>query len=408
MKDEDDMNIKIQNSGADGASNTKGSCSDLAHYIDHEDQERLAAGLEPLPYTTPDGDEVTTEEVIAAIDANTKGLSLSADKFFHLVVSPSQDEIRAMGSTDEEVYESGLKLIKAISDAYAENFHRAGLLDSASLELYWKPHFTRGNDGELQFHIHGVVSRKTKRLEGLGGKQLKVSPLTNHKDTVDGAVKGGFDRKTFFRKCEKLFDKLFHYDRKVAETFDFNNAMKHGTLEEKSEQTKLLAEENAEDLKTSISAGINRRRKNLSNKHDIDEIAALLEGGKSIVISQKEKKAIPDALNQADMKNDISRAFEATDKAADLFIELACMGISCRKRTSADGVESLDFYMGGVQYSSLVIFTETEHRSLLERFCTITHLTPAFRTREIQAELKAKKEQETAQHKIGGCKLRRH
>lgn len=402
MKDEDDMNIKIQNSGADGASNTKGSCSDLAHYIDHEDKERLAAGLEPLPYTTPDGDEVTTEEVIAAIDANTKGLSRSADKFFHLVVSPSQDEIRAMGSTDEEVYESGLKLIKAISDAYAENFHRAGLLDSASLELYWKPHFTRGNDGELQFHIHGVVSRKTKRLEGLGGKQLKISPVTNHKETTKGAVQGGFDRKAFARSCEKLFDKLFEYNRKVAETFDYQNAMKHGSVEEKAEQTERLVAEGAEELKSSIKEGIERRRKNQSNKHDIDEIAAMLEGKVDLPEQTSTKETLDDAVKVADMRNTLLSAFANANDKNHLALKLVAEGFTFYfiKAKDVPGIEDIRFVKRGKTYLAHEIMTSNELHTLLSHWHRIGGTKPAFIIREELA-------QKPSQKKHGGPKLGR-
>lgn len=402
MKDEDDMNIKIQNSGADGASNTKGSCSDLAHYIDHEDKERLAAGLEPLPYTTPDGDEVTTEEVIAAIDANTKGLSRSADKFFHLVVSPSQDEIRAMGSTDEEVYESGLKLIKAISDAYAENFHRAGLLDSASLELYWKPHFTRGNDGELQFHIHGVVSRKTKRLEGLGGKQLKISPVTNHKETTNGAVQGGFDRKAFARSCEKLFDKLFEYNRKVAETFDYQNAMKHGSVEEKAEQTERLVAEGAEELKSSIKEGIERRRKNQSNKHDIDEIAAMLEGKVDLPEQTSTKEILDDAVKVADMRNTLLSAFANANDKNHLALKLVAEGFTFYfiKAKDVPGIEDIRFVKRGKTYLAHEIMTSNELHTLLSHWHRIGGTKPAFKIREELA-------QKPSQKKHGGPKLGR-
>lgn len=404
MKDEDDMNIKIQNSGADGASNTKGSCSDLAHYIDHEDKERLAAGLEPLPYTTPDGQEVTTEEVIAAIDANTKGLSRSADKFFHLVVSPSQDEIRAMGSTDEEVYESGLKLIKAISDAYAENFHRAGLLDSASLELYWKPHFTRGNDGELQFHIHGVVSRKTKRLEGLGGKQLKISPVTNHKETTKGAVQGGFDRKAFARSCEKLFDKLFEYNRKVAETFDYQNAMKHGSVKEKAEQTERLVAEGAEELKSSIKDGIERRRKNQSNKRDVAELAAMLEEG--VTLPTHKEDTLSTAFDMVEIRTIIIKHFESAKTTNLLEIKLVGDGITMRVIDAKEGgAEDIEFIKGGKKFKAKDIMSTQDQRKLLDNWTRLSGQVPVFRLQERRA-LQEQREREVSQRKMGGPKLR--
>lgn len=404
IENDDDMNIKIQNSGADGASNTKGSCSDLAHYIDHEDKDRQAAGLEPLPYTTPDGDEVTTEEVIAAIDANAKGLSRSADKFFHLVVSPSEDEIQAMGNTDEEVYRNGLKLIKAISDAYAENFHRDGLLDSSDLELYWKPHFTRGNDGTLQFHIHGVVSRKTKNLEGLGGKDLKISPLTNHRDTAKGPVKGGFDRTVFFQKCERLFDKLFQYNRKVAETFEYQNAMKHGTVEEKAEQTERLVAEGAEDLKASIKEGIERRRKNQSTKRDVAEFTSMLEEG--VTLPTKKDDALSSAFDTVEIRTIVLRHF--TDAATTTLLEIKLIGDGITMNiidAKEGGVADIEFIKGGRRVMAKDMMSPQEHRNLLDNWTRLTGQLPAFR---IQERLSAKEEQrEVSQRKLGGPKMRR-
>ena len=107
--DQKDMNIKIQNSSIDGKSANKGSCSQLVNYINHEDQDRIAVGLNPLPFMKPDGHEVTAEEVIAAIDNNKKGLCKKDDKYYHLVISPSMNEIQAMGNTDQEIYHNGQK-----------------------------------------------------------------------------------------------------------------------------------------------------------------------------------------------------------------------------------------------------------------------------------------------------------
>ena len=403
IKDEKDMNIKIQKASADGVTENKGSCSDLAHYIDHEDKDRLAAGLEPLPYTTPDGEEVTTEEVIAAIDANAKGLCRSADKFYHLVVSPSQEEIRAMGSTDEEVYENGQKLIKYISDAYAQNYHRDGLIDSDDLELYWKPHFTRGNDGNLQFHIHGIVSRKTKRLPGLGGKQLKISPLTNHKDTTKGAVKGGFDRTVFIQKCEKLFDKLFEYNRKVAETFEFNNAMKHGTVEEKAEQTERLVAEGAEGLKAAITAGIDRRRKNLSNKRDVEELAAMLEEGATLPTPKED--VLRNALNSAEIRTIVLKHFMSAASTTILELRLAAEGITINILKAQDGgVEDIQVVKAGQKINCKDMLNALDHKMLLNHWQRLTGQVPAFRLRERRA---IEEEREVSQRKKGGPKIGR-
>ena len=76
-------------------------------------------------------------------------------------------------------------------------------------------------------HAHVIVSRKDIT------NKIKISPLTNHKTTTNGAIKGGFDRKNFYEKTEKSFDDKFNYTRKIEDTFTYKNTMKNGSGEEK-------------------------------------------------------------------------------------------------------------------------------------------------------------------------------
>jgi len=76
-------------------------------------------------------------------------------------------------------------------------------------------------------HRHLIVSRKDQ------SNKVKLSPLTNHRNTKKGAIKGGFDRVALFENVEKGFDKLFGYDRQLSETFEYCNTMKNGNLTEK-------------------------------------------------------------------------------------------------------------------------------------------------------------------------------
>ena len=78
-------------------------------------------------------------------------------------------------------------------------------------------------------HCHLIVSRKEQ-----AGKK-KLSPLTNHKNTKNGAIKGGFDRVNLFYQAEQGFDKLFSYDRQLSESFDYHNTMKNGSISEQLE-----------------------------------------------------------------------------------------------------------------------------------------------------------------------------
>jgi hypothetical protein len=76
-------------------------------------------------------------------------------------------------------------------------------------------------------HCHLIVSRKEQ------SNKIKISPLTNHRNTKKGAIKGGFDRTALFENVEKGFDKLFEYDRQLSETFAYCNTMKNGSITEK-------------------------------------------------------------------------------------------------------------------------------------------------------------------------------
>ena len=83
-------------------------------------------------------------------------------------------------------------------------------------------------------HCHLIVSRKDQT------NKKKLSPVTNHKCTKAGVVKGGFDRVNLFQQAEQGFDKLFNYDRQQSETFDYHNTMKNSFI---FEQLKLQQQE---------------------------------------------------------------------------------------------------------------------------------------------------------------------
>lgn len=383
MEDKEIMNVKILNSSVDGTTNNKGGCAALAEYINHEDEQRLAEGKEILPYTTPDGVVVTTEEVIMKIDRNHSHLGKNDDKFYGLVISPSVDEIKAMGSTEEEIYASGLKLIKGISDTYAQNFNREGIEDSSDLVMFWKPHFTRGENGEWQFHIHGIVSRKSR---GMRGKSLKLSPLTNHRNTENGAVKGGFDRKSFFVKCEKLFDKLFKFERSVAQTFEYNNALAHGTPAEKAKQAERLASEKSPELKENIAAGIARRRESIKVQNDIGELSTLLDT-ENFEFPKEHSDALNNALNLAGLANEIGHIFGISSDKAALELNLMAAGITCTAKYGQEGgVDDLVFTAKGQNISGRNMLNSAQHNRMLSKW---RELTGQRLTSEIRAEIAA-------------------
>lgn len=394
----DKMNIKIQRAAVHGTTANKGSSKTLVNYINHEDADRIAAGKTPLSFETPLGEEKTAEEVIEAIDQNAKGLCKSDDKFYHIVISPSEAEIKAMGKTEEEIKGKARILMKAFFELYAGNFHRDGL-KASNLVAFWKIHFTRGDKDEYQFHIHVVISRKTK---GLPGKQMKISPLTNHRNTEEGAVKGGFEREALFKSAEKMFDQMMNYDRSVSETYDYCNAMAHGSVQEKAEQAEKLAAENAPQLENAIRTGIERRRKRLEMKADVDEIAALLDGEDIVLSSSTQKNALDDAMCIAEAKNLILTNFAKAKDKQHLGLSFVSEGYTFYvvKATDVPGVDDFRFVKRGKEFRASDIMSEAECHSLLDHWHRLGGSVPAYKTREKMA-LKP------VQKKYGGPKLGR-
>lgn len=382
------MNIKIQNTSPNkSGSDNKGSCAALATYLEHEDEKRLAEGKGIMPFLTPEGIEVTKAEVIDKIDRNHAHFGKNDDKFYSIIVSPSSEEIKAMGETEEEQYESGLKLIRAISDNYAQNFNREVIKTASDLIIFWKFHFTRGNDGDLQFHMHGIVSRNSKVING---KQVKISPMTKHTATEKGPVQGGFRRTTLFEKAEKLFDMLFHYDRKVAETFAYENAMKHGTPEQKAEQAKLLAQEKKQEMMEKIANGINNRRESVKSQNEINELTALLEA--EHFEFPKESKTLESAIDLAGLKNIIMHIFDISADKSALDLNLLAAGLMCDPSFGPEkGVDDIIFIRNGKTIPANSIMDLYSHRMMLGKWKSLTGQKPTF---EIRAEIAAKLEAE--------------
>lgn len=353
------MNIKIQNSGKNGATNTKGSSRALAQYCEHEDDERSKLGKTVFPFATADGTPVTTEEVINKIDRNGVCLHKGEDRHYMITINPSASEVRAMGKDDQEIYENAKILMKYILDAYAEGFHNDAVSDRSDLEVFWKPHYTRGENGEDQFHIHVIVSRRAK------GKGAKISPMTNHRDTQTGPVKGGFDRKAFFERGEKLFDQLFNYERKVAESFEYLNAMAHGTAEEKAQQAERLARENEAALRAELEESLAKRRKRKRQQAMENEIA----------------ETIPDeAVEIASLTSGIQQCFATSSERLFLDLNLAAMGLSCSAEMAQEGgVKDLLFLFRGQSFKASEYFSDAQLTVLLDRWEELTGDEPAYK-----------------------------
>ncbi|KAA6311215.1 hypothetical protein EZS27_037614, partial [termite gut metagenome] len=210
-----------------GIYNNAGSSRQLVNYMEHEDMERIERGLFAEGFFNLAHDGIYKAEVIQKMDTKIGQLMKSDAKFYAIHVSPSAKELTMMGNTEKEQSDAIKRYIREVFiPAYAKNFNKG--LNANDILFYGKIHFSRERSEKASFmHCHLIVSRKDQ-----SGKK-KLSPVTNHRNTTKGAIKGGFDRKTLFQQAESGFDKLFGYGRDIRETFDYCNTMKNGSIPEK-------------------------------------------------------------------------------------------------------------------------------------------------------------------------------
>ena len=224
-----------------GTYNNAGSSRRLCNYLDHEDMERIEQGIYTEGFFDLAGDNLYKSQVFKDIDNNKAQLLKTDAKFYAIHISPSEKELKAMGNTEEKQAEAMKQYIrKVIIPEYAKNFNKG--LSAEDIKFYGKIHFDRDrSNNELNMHCHLIVSRKDQ------ANKVKISPLTNHRNTKKGTVKGGFDRKSLFQQVEQGFDKLFDYDRQLTETFEYCNTMKNGSIKEQMQM-----QERVDDFSKSV------------------------------------------------------------------------------------------------------------------------------------------------------------
>lgn len=212
---------------SNGTYNNAGSSRQLANYLEHEDLERMEKGFYTEGFFNLADDNIYKSTVIKDLDSSIGQLLKTDAKFYAIHVSPSEKELRAIGSTEKEQAEAMKRYIREVFiPEYAKNFNKE--LSASDIKFYGKIHFNRSrSDNELNMHCHLIVNRKDQ------SNKKKLSPLTNHKNTKNGVIKGGFDRVNLFQQAEQGFDKLFNYNRQLSEAFEYYNIMKNSTITNK-------------------------------------------------------------------------------------------------------------------------------------------------------------------------------
>lgn len=236
------MVAKIPSAGK-GLAQRTGSSGGLVAYLEKEVQGQ---------WFSLDREDVPATEVTQTLDRNKRNLNRDADKYYQVILAPSQAELRHIGSDPEKLR----AYTRAAMEQYAANFGKG--IEGRDLVYFAKVEHERTTGpadlavqvGDVargqakpgdQTHIHVLVSRtenlaryaERKKSGELDRKNpYHLSPLTNHKDTQRGVVQGGFERKQYSERAEQAFDKAFAYERPLVETFRYAHTMQHGTPEQ--------------------------------------------------------------------------------------------------------------------------------------------------------------------------------
>lgn len=208
-----------------GTYNNAGSCKRLSAYLEHEDLERIEKGIYIEGFFNLTEENLYKSQVVKDIDNNKAQLLKTDAKFYAIHINPSAKELQVMGRSEQEQAEAMRRYIREVFiPEYAKNFNKG--LSTEDIKFYGKIHFDRdrSENSESNMHCHIIVSRKDQ------GNRIKLSPLTNHRNTKKGAINGGFDRVNLFQQVEKGFDKLFSYVRPLNESFEYYNTMKNGSI----------------------------------------------------------------------------------------------------------------------------------------------------------------------------------
>lgn len=273
------MNVKIQGGGNGKYANT-GSSFVAMEYLNHENDEQKAEKGRIEPFFDQKGVSEGFAALIEKIDQNKGKLGSKEAKFYAVTISPSKEELAAMGKTEEERSKAMKAYTRQVMDEYAQNFGKG--LRGEDLVYFAKIHHNRGEAEGM--HAHVIVSRMTNNPDR--NKKARLSPQTTYTKRV-GKV-NGFNRENFVRKVEDRFDDSFNYERDYEQSFEYLNAMKNGTAEQKIaavEQSKRTPK------KTLLQEKAQEAEQQLQDQKNLDKILAReqdLEKEKNKPKSEKE------------------------------------------------------------------------------------------------------------------------
>lgn len=211
------MYTKVINPAKHGkaAFSNAGSCAALVYYLNKENREFQLVDNEL--FFNQYRNNVTSKEVLEAIDSNHKGLKRNTPKFHSLVIAPTVQELYQIQQSTENMKEYTL----AVMHEYARNFNLANGKQLSSDDLVWFAKLERMRKSELtagSMHIHIIVSARDK------SQSITLNPNVNNRNR--------FNRVQFSMNSERAFDKMFGFKRKESLLFN-HQVFKYGSFSEK-------------------------------------------------------------------------------------------------------------------------------------------------------------------------------
>lgn len=211
------MYTKVINPAKHGkvAFSNTGSCAALVNYLNKENREFQLVDNEL--FFDQYRNNVTSKEVLEAIDNNHKGLKRNTPKFHSLVIAPTVQELYHIRQSTENMKE----YTRAVMDEYARNFNLANGKQLSSDDLVWFAKLERMRKGELttgSMHIHIIVSARDK------SQSVTLNPNINKRNR--------FNRMRFSMNSERAFDKMFGFKRKESLLLN-HQVFRYGSFSEK-------------------------------------------------------------------------------------------------------------------------------------------------------------------------------
>jgi hypothetical protein len=196
----------------------KGSCSKLLKYLDHEAKTSGERAL----YFNHSRADIPAEEVVASIDGHAKGVRATAAKFYSLVTSPSEAELRHL-ENGSCLGESGSDRLQHYTRQVMENYSTNFKLPDGKMlkgeELVWFATFHygrvhKGNEKAVQEGLARVGERK-------GGEQTHVHVVVSRLDCIrqfslsPSSSKATFSVQEWQQKNARDFSRMFSYGKQT-------------------------------------------------------------------------------------------------------------------------------------------------------------------------------------------------